>query len=145
VAQGVFVKGIDAAMGLYTSVTIALRSRVLRAGSDWSADHSRQLQLSPEFELFSHLYRYWLSHAARVEARLYHQQQESDINRFVAMRKAMVAAFLTALAICFVIVFEPMVLSLDMHVKRVRALLVLIPVEVILSTASLKKALLTTA
>jgi len=91
--------------------------------------------------MFAQLGVWWLPAGVQLEGKIYFDEQISHLNSFMTVRIAILAVFLSLLSLCFLWVFEPLVRELDMHVKRVRALLVMVPIEVVMSTASLRKAL----
>jgi len=97
---------------------------------------------TPEYDTTVALLIWWLPAGMRIETRIYYDEQVDNLAHFVSLRTTMLAVFLSALALIFVLVFEPLVYEMDMHVKRVRALLVMIPAEIAMSTASLRNALL---
>jgi len=150
--KGVFLSGLNAAVQLYiqslSSVITAMRSF---SSAPPSTSNSTSNSTGPppsmpvsasDIATSTALLIWWLPAAFSVETSLYVQQQIQGLDHFVELRTTMLAVFISALAVCFLLMFEPLVYEMDTHVKRVRALLVMIPAEVAMSTASLRKALM---
>jgi len=141
VGKGVLTNGLNGAVQLYLQLVGAV---ITLTDATQGVPSMAQLIASiatPDFVTLSELLFWWLPAGFSIETNIYFQEQINSLERFVALRCMMLAVFLSALALCVLFMFEPLVYEMDMHVKRVRALLVMIPAEVAMSTASLRKAL----
>ena len=137
VGKGVLLNGLNAATQMYLQLAAAIVASI--ESTQGAPVPSSQ---TIDFDSTSALLGWWLPAAFIVETGMYFREQTESLDNFVELRTTLLAVFLSALALCFILIFEPLVREMDTHVKRVRALLVMIPAEVAMSTASLRKALL---
>jgi len=141
VAKGVLLSGLNAGIQQFMQLASNLINQIAAQQSVANMTNIRELLATPEHEMFAQLGVWWLPAGVQLEGKIYFDEQISHLNSFMTVRIAILAVFLSLLSLCFLWVFEPLVRELDMHVKRVRALLVMVPIEVVMSTASLRKAL----
>jgi len=78
----------------------------------------------------------------RKDSQYYVDEQFASLDRFVIMRSGLLAAFLAWLLLTYVVLFLPMVRSLDLQLKQVRCLLVMVPNEVAEAVPSLRALLM---
>jgi len=144
VGKGVLVKGLLAGVQLFVQTATDLRARILQLGPTGTLNATRinEVYTSPEYNIMDILHRWWIPAGMMLESQMYHENQQATIDYLVQIRTQMLIAFLMILAATFVLVFEPLVWNMDIRLKRIRALLVMVPMEVILTTNSLRQALL---
>jgi len=78
----------------------------------------------------------------RKDSQYYVDEQFASLDRFVIMRSGLLAAFLAWLLLTYVVLFLPMVRSLDLQLKQVRCLLVMVPNEVAEAVPALRALLM---
>ena len=142
VQSGVFTNGLFAAFSLYTSVATRVRGRLLEVATDANATRIRQYLQGSDLSSINLMERSWLTHALRVDADMYYHHQIQHLRRTLDARSAMLAVFLTALVLCYFTIYGPLVQQMDAQLKRVRGLLVMIPVEIAQAIPSLRHLLL---
>jgi len=140
--RGALSSGLNAGVQMYLQMvnTIITRTEATQGAPDLTA--LLAISMSEDYNTFVAFLIWWLPAGFAIETDLYFQEQVTSLEDFVQLRTTMLAVFLSALVMYFLVVFEPLVYEMDTHVKRVRALLVMIPAEVAQSTASLRKALM---
>jgi len=141
-AKGVMTNGLNAAVQMYLQFVGAFVASIRSTQGIPNMASLIATAASADYSAVVGLLLYWLPAGFSIETNMYFTEQVTSLEDFVALRTTMLAVFLSALALIFVLVFEPLVYEMDMHVKRVRALLVMIPAEIAMSTASLRNALL---
>jgi len=142
VDSGVFQSGLNAAVQHFLEIADSVAKKTEASNGAPNLMAMFGLMQSPEFQKFGYLLLWWLPEGFRLDSHMYLQAQLDSLAVFVSLRTTMLVIFLTVLAVFSFLVFEPMVYALDLHVKRVRALLVMLPAEVVMSTASLRNALM---
>jgi len=146
VADGVFTKGLKAAFSLFVDTTRTLREQLLTvAVSDSNITRIRELAQSEAFYTINLMERTWLSHGLHTESGMYLKAQVQDLKTLMDVRTIMLAVFLALLTICYFFIYDPLVASMDIHLKRVRGLLVMVPLEIAQTTPSLRKLLFGTS
>jgi len=78
----------------------------------------------------------------RQDSKFYVQEQFASLDKFVTMRSGMLGSFLALLILSYIVLFLPMVRSLDLQLKQVRCLLVMVPNEVAEAVPSLRALLM---
>jgi len=142
VASGVFTNGLHAAIALFMSTATRMRGHLVEMSSDKNSTRIRQYLQGSDMYTVNLLERSWLGYALRVEAAMYYDDQERHLHQVLDARTAMLAVFLTALVLCYFTIYGPLVQQMDAQLKRVRGLLVMIPVEIAQTTPSLRHLLM---
>jgi len=142
VGKGVLLSGLNAGIQLFQQLALSINTKTAATNGASNVTATLERMAQPEYRTFRELLTWWLPAGTDIETQLYLQEQVSHLDSFISLRTTIMAVFLCALFLCFFVVFEPMVYQMDTHVKRVRALLVMIPIEIVMSTASLRNALL---
>jgi len=142
IGKGVLNSGLNAASQMYISIAESVNAITEATRGIPSMAQLVGTLTSPDYDMAVDLLVFWLPAGFSIETQLYFDEQMDSLANFVSLRSTMLAVFLSALAMFFFLVFEPLVCEMDMHVKRVRALLVMIPAEVAMATASLRNALM---
>jgi len=145
VANGVFTKGLKAGFTLYIDIARSLREQLLTVSTDNNVTRVHNVLVSEQMQTLTLLERTWLSHALHVEAELYLQAQVDHLQQLLHIRSIMLGVFLALLVVCYLVVYDPLVVAMDAHLKTVRGLLVVVPAEVAQTTPSMRKLLMTTA
>jgi len=145
VANGVFTKGLKAGFTLYIDIARSLREQLLTVATDNNVTRVHDVLINEQMQTLTLLERTWLSHALHVEAELYLEAQVDHLQQLLHIRSIMLGVFLALLVVCYLVVYDPLVVAMDAHLKTVRGLLVVVPAEVAQTTPSMRKLLMTSA
>jgi len=142
VLQGVFNNGLQAAYSLYIDTATRVFRHLLTVSQDANVTRIRSHLQGSDVHTIDVLERGWLTSALRLEGHMYLDEQLHHLHTTIQTRTIMLAVFVTALVLCYFTIYGPLVQQMDAQLKRVRGLLVMIPVEIAQAIPSLRHLLL---
>jgi len=141
IADGVFKHGLNAAFLHHIENMFNLMEPLDKLSSNDNMTRVQLLLRSDAFMKAQQFDRVYLRHALDIECRLYLDEHLSDNSSFLSMRAALLAGFLAVVFVSYGMVYSPLITSLDSDLKRVQALLVMVPGEFMQSAGVLKRLL----
>jgi len=141
IANGVFTHGLNAAFQYFTDSMSTMLEQLTPYADNANMTRVTQVIRSDSVWELEYLDRSFLRYGLMVDSRMYLSEQLEDNSAFLKLRGSLLAGFLVLVALTYVLVYDPMIRSLDRQLKRVQALLVMVPFDVIQSTVGMKKLL----
>lgn len=142
IANGVFLHGLNSAYLYFLEGCATLANQLQPLGGDDNSTRITNFLASHEVKELEYLDRSFLRYGLMVDANMYLTEQLTGNADFLKVRAGLLAGFLVLIAVAYAIVYDPMIRALDKELKRVQAMLVMVPFDVMQSTAALKKLLL---
>jgi len=143
-AKGLFTRGLTAGLNHFIDRVEDI-ANFIKNGPDSLVQNSTALQgflQSPMWLEVDLMDRTVLRYALTIESQMYIDDLINLNQSYVNMTAGIMAGFLIALCLVYVVVYQPMVRSLDVQLKRARSMLVMVPIDVIQNNVAMRKAIL---
>lgn len=140
-ADGVFLGGVNAALQYYMDKMLTMVDQLQTNGHDPNATRITALLASKEYVELDMMERSFLHYGLTADAKLYMEEHLGHGVDFINLRVALLASFLAVISTAYWFIYSPMIVVLDVEVKRVQTLLVMVPFEIVENTVLLKKLL----
>lgn len=139
--SGVLLRGLDPALQFYLEQTRALGDQLAALPKDQNQTRVVEILNSPAVWQLEFLDRSYLRYGLLVDANLFLSEQLQANAEFMKVRAGLLGGFLVSIVFAYVLVFNPMIRALDRELKRVQAMLVMVPPDVMQGTAAMKNLL----
>jgi len=128
VAKGVFTGGVRSALELYLRIARGLNDQLVRLPLTTLSDVDEALH-SEAVLVMQTMAESWLSQGLEKSARLY-QSELTDYNEnFQEIRQGLAIMFFIAIVALLLVVYDPLVRALDDDFKKVRSILIMVPLS----------------
>jgi hypothetical protein len=143
-ADGLLKTGLVACLTEFLHDATLVREKLMPLYADVNATRVSETLAGPTFSMMDAMDSSYLRYALIVDSNMFLTELTDRADQFTKMREVILAVFLVIVVLSYMTVYDPLVYSLDRDLKRVRGLLVMIPLDIIESTASLRNLLVAT-
>mgnify|MGYP000078055298 CR=1 FL=1 len=127
-SDGVFKRGVRSALELYLRIALGVKDELLRIPLETAADVNTTLH-GHAMQSMRHMSDTWLNRGLETSAHLFETELAQYNDHFQEVRGGLAAMFFIAIVLLLVVVYDPLVRSLDDEFKKVRSILVIVPIS----------------
>lgn len=142
-AQGIFRRGVSSAFIGFLSTIETFSKELVRLNEEQlNVTHIQDFFASDLYQEMDFSERFIMRYGLRLESKTYVEDLFKMNDDFLGVRIALLISFLCAVVGAYVVVYEPMIRALDNQLKNVRGMLLMIPMDIIESSTSLRRILI---
>jgi len=125
-ADGVLIRGINSAFEQYLRMAVGLKDQLSRSPDVTVAQVNSTLH-SASVLVMQQLSAVWLDDGLHLAAEMYQAELANHNKTFQKVRGALAGVFFACITLLLLAVYEPLVRSLDEEFKKVRSVLIMVP------------------